>query len=60
MNLTDALLPGDLLLFAYFPWLLTLSQALREINLDTLTPKQALDLLYHLKSLDVTCTAGAT
>ncbi|MBS0640086.1 MAG: DNA mismatch repair protein MutS [Proteobacteria bacterium] len=37
-----------------------LSQALREINLDTLTPKQALDLLYHLKSLDVTCTAGAT
>ncbi|MDS4030801.1 MAG: energy-coupling factor ABC transporter permease [Candidatus Contendobacter sp.] len=29
MNLTDALLPGDLLLFAYFPWLLTLLQALR-------------------------------
>ena len=29
MNLTDALLPGDLLVFAYLPWLLVLSQALR-------------------------------
>jgi len=29
MNLTDALLPGDLLWFAYFPWLLILLQALR-------------------------------
>ncbi len=29
MNLTDALLPGDLLLFAYFLWLLALVQAVR-------------------------------
>lgn len=29
MNLTDALLPGDLLWFAYLPWLLALLQALR-------------------------------
>ncbi len=29
MNLTDALLPGDLLAFAYLPWLLVLLQALR-------------------------------
>jgi DNA mismatch repair protein MutS len=33
---------------------------LRDINPDTLSPKQALDLLYHLKSLEPACTPEAT
>ncbi|MFL5289842.1 MAG: MutS-related protein, partial [Rhodopila sp.] len=34
-------------------------QALHDVNLDTLSPKQALDVLYHLKSLTPTCAPGA-
>jgi len=33
---------------------------LRDINPDSLSPKQALDLIYHLKSLEPACTPGAT
>jgi DNA mismatch repair protein MutS len=33
-------------------------QALHDINPDTLSPKQALDVLYHLKSLEAACTPG--
>jgi DNA mismatch repair protein MutS len=32
-----------------------LRDALHDINPDTLSPKQALDLLYHLKSLEAAC-----